>query len=44
VIVGALRQRVGHLAEVLPLVRVGPFGSVADDTHSLATDIDLLVV
>ena len=39
-----LRESVAALREVLPLVRVVLFGSYARGRHTVASDIDLLVV
>ena len=39
-----LRERLGHLESKLPLVRVVLFGSYARGTHTVGSDVDVLVV
>ena len=39
-----LRDRMPGLAAVLPLLRVVLFGSTAQESHTIASDIDLLVI
>lgn len=39
-----LRERLGYLESKLPLVRVILFGSYARGTHTVGSDVDLLVV
>ncbi|MDQ7840186.1 MAG: nucleotidyltransferase domain-containing protein [bacterium] len=43
-LIGALRERMPALAARLPLVRVVLFGSWAAGRHTVASDVDLLVV
>lgn len=43
-LVGTLRERLPALAARLPLVRVVLFGSWARGTHTVASDVDLLIV
>ena len=43
-LIQALRARLGHLQSALPLARVVLFGSCARGTHTVASDVDLLVV
>lgn len=40
----ALRERLGRLETKLPLVRVVLFGSYARGSHTVGSDVDLLVV
>lgn len=39
-----LRERLGRLESELPLVRVVLFGSYARGTHTVGSDVDLLIV
>ncbi len=43
-LIRTLRARLDRLAARLPLVRVVLFGSCARGTHTVASDVDLLVV
>ncbi len=43
-LIRALREGIERLADLLPVRRVVLFGSYAKKTHTVASDIDLLVV